>query len=154
MWWDWHFPFWAFLRGSVLQAITKSLFSLKKIFCLCVEHMKCITWVCMWTAHVQKGKGWNYFFCLLPQNGIVLELCRTAASQTTALASLTNRLKGATTTIVMLFCAWSSSITALVGKLCYSRVLYEKEGDEIRLSADNLWHKYCKWNITTNCPDE
>jgi len=64
---------------------------------------------------------------LLPQNGIVLELHRIAASQNQLSCQFANGLKGATTMKVMSFCASSSSITALVGKLCFSRISLEKE---------------------------
>ena len=64
------------------------------------------------------------------QNGVVLELRRTAASQNCH--SCQFAVKGATTTKAMSFCAWISSVTALVCKQCSeSRVLYEKEEEEL-----------------------
>ena len=74
------------------------------------------------------GTRLNLDLLCVAQNGVVLELRRNTASQNSTLASLqTNGLKGAATTKVISFCAWSSSISALVCKLWFSMRKKKKE---------------------------
>ena len=91
------------------------------------------------------GTSLNLDLLCVAENGVVLELCRTAASQNCHSCQFADiwAERGYYDESDVVLCVNISSVTALVYKLCQSRVLYEREesqkdDDEIQLFRQSV----------------